>query len=67
MKDPKKLAIVYLVMGALAIVLSLYYMSIDPSGGVLDWIILGMGVVAMVRGGQQYLQVRAGNKPPEQK
>ena len=67
MKDPKKLAITYLVMGALAIAVSLYYMSIDPTGGVLDWIILGMGVVAMVRGGQQYLQVRAGNKPPEQK
>ena len=67
MKDPKKLAITYLVMGALAIAVSLYYMSIDPTGGVLDWIILGMGVVAMFRGGQQYLQVRAGNKPPEQK
>ena len=67
MKDPKNLAIVYLAMGALAIALSLYYMTIDRSGGVLDWIILGMGVVAMVRGGQQYLQVRAGNKPPEQK
>jgi hypothetical protein len=66
-KDPKNLAIVYLVMGALAIALSLYYMSIDPSGSILDWIILGMGVVAIVRGGQQYLQLRAARKPPEQK
>ncbi|MGV8908276.1 MAG: hypothetical protein ACOH1Y_04780 [Propionicimonas sp.] len=67
MKDPKNLAIIYLVMGVLAIALALYYMSIDASGAVLDWIILGMGVVSIVRGGQQYLQLRAARKPPGQK
>lgn len=55
---------VYVVVGVLAVALSLYYMTIDSS--VLDWIILGMGVVAIVRGVQQFLQLRGENKPPEQ-
>jgi hypothetical protein len=66
-KDPKNLAIIYLVMGVVAVALALYYMSIDPTGGVLDWIILGMGVVAIFRGGQQFLQLRAAKKPPQEK
>ena len=55
---------VYVVVGVLAVALSLYYMTIESS--VLDWIILGMGVVAIVRGVQQFLQLRGENKPPEQ-
>ena len=64
MKDPKKLAWVYLVVGVLAVALSLYYMTIDTS--VLDWIIFGMGAVAIFRGVQQFLQLRGEKKPPKQ-
>lgn len=64
MKDPKNLAIVYLAMGVVAIALALYYMSLESS--ILDWLILGMGVVSIVRGVQQYRQVRAARKPPQQ-
>jgi len=64
-KDPKKLAVVYVVMGVLAIALSLYYMSLESS--VLDWVILGMGVVSIWLGIQEYRKVLAARKPPEQK
>ena len=64
MKDPKKLAWTYLVVGVLAVALSLYYMTIDSS--VLDWLIFGMGAVAIFRGVQQFLQLRGEKKPPNQ-
>lgn len=64
MKDPKKLAIVYLAMGVLAIAASLYYMSLESS--ILDWLILGMGAYSIFLGVKQYLQVRAARKPPQE-
>jgi uncharacterized membrane protein HdeD (DUF308 family) len=58
--DPKNQPWLYLVTGVVAIAAAGYFLSIDAS--ILDWAILGMGVVAVVRGVQMFLEER-GQKP----
>ncbi len=57
MQDPKRQAWLYLVVGLLAVVFAVYFLSIDNAGqgqaggfAILDWGLLGMGVVAVYRG-----------------
>lgn len=61
MKNPKVQVWVYLIAGALAIVGALYFMSIDTS--IMDWFILGLGVVAIWQGIKEYLALRKGEAP----
>ncbi len=59
MKDPKNRPFVYIITGIVAIGASLYFLTV-PSAGILDWLILGMGVVAVYKGVQEYLQQHGG-------
>lgn len=59
MKDPKNLPWIYLIAGVLAIGSALYFMSLESS--IFDWFILGMGVVAIVRGIQEYRKLHGSN------
>ncbi len=58
MKDPKNRPLVYLIVGIVAIGLALFYMTLDTS--IFDWFILGMGIVAVFKGVQEYLQQHGG-------
>ena len=54
MKDPKNRPLLYIVTGVVAIVAALYFMTLSSS--IFDWFILGMGVVSIVKGVQEYWQ-----------
>ncbi|MCA0295123.1 MAG: hypothetical protein LCH96_07375 [Actinobacteria bacterium] len=63
MQDPKRQAWLYLVAGVVAIIAAAYFLSVDSAGGggdfsILDWAILGMGVVATFRGVRMFLDLR---------
>jgi hypothetical protein len=58
-KDPKNRPLVYIITGIVAVGAALFFMTID-SGNIFDWFILGMGVVAIVKGVQEYLQQHGG-------
>jgi uncharacterized membrane protein len=49
---------VYLITGIIAIGAALYFMTLDTS--IFDWFILGMGVVAIIKGVQEYWQLHGG-------
>jgi len=55
-KDEKSMPWVYVALGAVAIGLSLYYMSIEST--VLDWAILVMGAIALFLGVRQLFLAR---------
>ena len=59
--NPKMQIALYLIVGVLAIVGSAYFMSIDTS--ILDWFILGLGIVAVAQGIKEYLALRRGETP----
>lgn len=58
MNDPKNLPLVYLISGIVAIGAALYFMTLSTS--IFDWFILGMGVVAIIKGVQEYWQLHGG-------
>jgi len=55
----------YLIAGVLAVVAAIYFISTaDQAGdsfGILDYAILGMGVVAVYRGARGFLDLRRGD------
>ena len=59
MNDPKNRPLMYLIAGVVAIAASLYFMTLEAS--IFDWFILGMGVVSIFRGVQEYWQRRGGS------
>ncbi|HEY3337327.1 MAG TPA: hypothetical protein VGK18_02390 [Propionicimonas sp.] len=58
MKDPKNRPLVYLIAGIVAIAAALYFMTLDTS--IFDWFILGMGIVSIIKGVQEYWQLNGG-------
>ena len=58
MNDPKNRPLLYLISGIVAIGAALYFMTLSTS--IFDWFILGMGVVAIFKGVQEYLQLHGG-------
>jgi len=56
--DPKNRPLVYLIAGIVAVVAALYFMTLDAS--IFDWFILGMGIVAIIKGVQEYWQLHGG-------
>ena len=54
MKDPKNRPLLYIVTGVVAIAAALYFMMLSSS--IFDWLILGMGIVSIVKGVQEYWQ-----------
>jgi hypothetical protein len=56
--DPKNRPLVYIITGVVAIGAALYFMTLSTS--IFDWFILGMGVVAVFKGVQEYLQQHGG-------
>ena len=58
MKDPKNRPLVYIITGVVAIGAALFFMTLDTS--IFDWFILGMGIVAIFKGVQEYLQQHGG-------
>ena len=58
MKDPKNGPLVYLIAGIVAVAGALYFMTLDTS--ILDWFILGLGIVSIIKGVQGYWQLRGG-------
>lgn len=54
----------YLIAGVVAIVAAIYFIATAPAGdsfGILDYAILGMGVVAIYRGVRGFLALRNGS------
>ncbi|MFT4108735.1 hypothetical protein [Propionicimonas sp.] len=67
MDDPKRQAWMYLVAGVLAIVGGIYFLATEGQDGtyvLLDWVILGMGVVAIYRGAKGFYDLRRGPAQP---
>ncbi|MCA0308765.1 MAG: hypothetical protein LCH87_15645 [Actinobacteria bacterium] len=68
MEDPKRQAWMYVVVGPLAIIAGIYFlMTTSGTTGdfsLLDWAIIGMGVVATYRGVKGFLDIRRGDAPP---
>ena len=70
MEDPKRQAWMYVVVGGIAVIAAIYFLSVDGMGsgsfGIFDWVILGMGIVAVVRGIRMLLDLKqdvgSGNK-----
>jgi hypothetical protein len=58
--DPKNRPLVYLIAGVVAVVAALYFMTLSTS--IFDWFILGMGIVAIFKGVQEYWQQHGGPK-----
>lgn len=58
MNDPKNRPLVYLIAGIVAIGAALYFMTLDTS--IFDWFILGMGIVSIIKGVQEYWQMHGG-------
>jgi hypothetical protein len=56
--DPKNRPLMYLITGIVAIGAALYFMTRDAS--IFDWFILGMGIVSIIKGAQEYWQVHGG-------
>lgn len=58
----------YLIVGPVAIGLAIYYLMTDNGSSgdfsLLDWAILGMGIVALYRGVRMYLELRKRNSTP---
>lgn len=70
MEDPKRQAWLYLVVGAIAVVTAVYFLATQGMGtgafGFFDWVILGMGIVAVYRGVKGLAAIRRdGATPPE--
>jgi hypothetical protein len=53
----------YLIAGIVAIGAALYFMTLDTS--IFDWFILGMGIVSIFKGVQEYRQVKGGVAAPQ--
>lgn len=64
MRDPKNLPLVYIITGVLAVVAAIFFMSVASESSLFDWVILAMGIVAIVRGVQEYLKLRRPPTPP---
>lgn len=68
MEDPKRQAWMYLVAGVVAVVAALYFLSTDAQSSgnlnILDWGILGMGIVATYRGVKGFIDLRRGEAKP---
>ena len=68
MQDPKRQTWLYLGVGLAAIVSAIYFLSTDNGQtgnyNILDWAILGMGVVAVYRGVRMFLELRRGSDVP---
>ena len=70
MEDPKRQAWMYLIAGVVAIAAAVYFLSTDTDTGtagnfsLLDWAILGMGVVAIYRGAKGFIDLRRGDAEP---
>ncbi len=68
MEDPKRQAWMYLVAGVVAIAAAIYFLSTETQGqdsfSILDWGILGMGVVATYRGVKGFIDLRRGAAKP---
>lgn len=62
MEDPKRQAWMYVVVGGIAVIAAIYFLAVDGMGsgsfGIFDWVILGMGVVAVFRGARMFLDLR---------
>lgn len=62
MEDPKRQAWMYVVVGGIAVIAAIYFLSVDGMGsgsfGIFDWVILGMGIVAVVRGIRMFLDLK---------
>jgi ABC-type enterobactin transport system permease subunit len=60
--DPKRQVWMYLIVGPLAIAAAIYFLASDNGTtgdfSLLDWAILGMGIVALYRGVRMYLELR---------
>jgi hypothetical protein len=70
-EDPKRQAWMYVVVGGLAVIAAIYFLSIDGMGsgsfGIFDWVILGMGIVAVVRGARMFLDLKRDAGSPTRK
>lgn len=65
-EDPKRQAWMYLVAGVLAVIAGIYFISTagqqaNDQFGLLDYVILGMGAVAIYRGVRGFLALRNGD------
>ncbi len=60
MRDPKNLPWVYIISGVVAVVAAIFFLSVTNDSSLFDWVILAMGVVAIVRGVQEYLKLHRG-------
>ena len=58
MNDPKNRPLMYLIAGVVAVGAALYFMTLDTS--IFDWFILGMGIVSIIKGVQEYWQLHGG-------
>nr|WP_300147942.1 hypothetical protein [Propionicimonas sp.] len=71
MEDPKRQAWMYVIVGGIAVIAAIYFLSVDGMGsgsfGIFDWVILGMGIVAVARGVRMFLDLRRGNGTPTRK
>ncbi len=65
MEDPKRQAWMYLIAGVLAVVAAIYFIATsgqaNDSFGILDYAILGMGIVAIYRGAKGFRDLRGGD------
>lgn len=68
MEDPKRQAWMYLIAGIVAIIAAIYFIStagqVNDSFGILDYAILGMGVVAIYRGVRGFRDLRRADGGP---
>lgn len=70
MNNPRREAWLYVVVGVIAVVGAGYFLAVDGMGsgsfGLLDWAILGMGIVAIYRGIKGFAAIRRDSvAPPE--
>ncbi|MCB0910838.1 MAG: hypothetical protein KDB60_04380 [Propionibacteriaceae bacterium] len=68
MEDPKRQAWMYLVAGVVAVIAAIYFIATagqaNDSWGLLDYAILGMGLVAIYRGVKGFRALRNGDAGP---
>jgi hypothetical protein len=66
-ENPKRQAWMYLVVGVAAVIAGPWFLLTDNgqgSLGLLDWAILGMGIVAVYRGVRGFLDLKRGSSAP---
>lgn len=68
MEDPKRQAWMYLIVGVVAVIAAIYFLSTESQGAnsfsIFDWAILAMGVVATYRGVKGFIDLRRGDAKP---